>query len=72
MTNELDSTQQNFNQQAASSQVDFENQNRSIINDFIAGNEPQYACSSTLTKEQRKIVHKLASELQLKSESKGN
>ena len=35
--------------------------------------EPQFACPSALTKvkEQRKIAHEIASELQLNSESKG-
>ena len=66
-TNGLD-----LNQQVANSQVEFETQYRSILNDFIASNEPQFACPSTLTKDQRKIVHKLASDFQLKSESKGN
>ena len=64
--------QQDLNQQAANSQVEFEIQYRSILNDFIASNEPQFACPSILTKDQRKIVHKLASDFQLKSESKGN
>jgi transposase-like protein len=71
-TNGLDLNQQDLNQQAANCQVEFEIQYRSILNDFIASNEPQFACPSTLTKDQRKIFHKLASDFQLKSESKGN
>jgi hypothetical protein len=70
--NQQDLNHQDLNQQAAKSQVEFEIQYRFILNGFIASNEPQFACPSTLTKDQRKIVHKLASEFQLKSESKGN
>ena len=57
---------------AASSESDFTADYRLILSYFINSNDKQFACPSHLTKEQRAIVHKLATEVNLKHESKGN
>jgi hypothetical protein len=43
-----------------------------ILEEFVLSSEEQFACPSTLTTKQRAIVHKIATDLNLKHESKGN
>ena len=56
----------------ASSKADFETEYKLILENFLNSTEQQYACPSSLTKDQRAIIHKLASDLNLNHESKGN
>ena len=53
-------------------QVDFTTEYKLILEEFIKSADQQFACPSTLTREQRAIVHKLATELGLNHETKGN
>ena len=58
--------------EVASTTNEFTNEYRLILDEFLKSNEQQYACPSSLTKEERCIVHKLADEMNLQSQSKGN
>ena len=53
-------------------EADFTTEYRMILEDFVLSSEEQFACPSTLTTKQRAIVHKIATDLNLKHESKGN
>jgi hypothetical protein len=53
-------------------EADFTTEYRLILEEFVLSSEEQFACPSTLTTKQRAIVHKIATDLNLKHESKGN
>ena len=57
---------------AATTVTDFTSDYRLILEEFIKSSDQQYAYPSSLTKEQRAIVHKLATELNLQHQTKGN